>query len=307
MDKKDKSPSRISRRDASQRISRRNLLKLSIAGGATAAAGIAGLLLLRPETRGMSLQELLERINKDSISIIGDEIIRRGIEKNPNEIQLWQIASSNVPPISVTEIASDESKRQQVNDTLSKTLIDMEQSSNALISNAAKGIQSLRASGDLTIAISPPLVSKGGRPDNVTFLTALGFDSQKNKFFQQLNVNPYVLYNNPDRGLFACGLAHEYEHMQNTIKAVSTLSSEQTKYQRAKEREAKELVLEEARGFLVSARAYIEHAGFTDDLSLPAPNGSFRLSLQQDAAALILTGNNSQNPLWIDYINWKIK
>lgn len=258
--------------------------------GATLAtiAGIAGASVVG--------HEVYERFLSEK-SVVFKEADRLGIKPSEAERNLWNKGPKREPNYFVTQNRETLIKATNI---FEAAIGLARESENPIFKQTMEFFDALHATGQLRFLLRPP---GEGNEREVPMQTGTQFRGGSNLWV--LEVSARWIINKQDPINTALFLAHEIEHIRNEYNVVNelvrknpnTTDAQKNNVLGARHANRKEAIAEEARGYGVSAKAFIWHAGLT--LSIPGNQETDNL---KRAVGFIKAGSKVDSPAWLDYI-----
>lgn len=259
-------------------LTRRQLL-FGAAGGGLAALGI-----------GIIASENSRRKNTDPeevSKVISAEIRRSKTAPDLSEQQLWQNAYQRTRITS----PSTEETYPQVLTRFNQTVQNMTASKNKYLRHAAEVLLSQQNS--LIISVHDSL-----RSGNIERHMGIGSIIHDNRFARDLVIDQDLALNNSNGLSFAISLAHEAQHLEDSISFQNTLPENLTPQERVGRETARlqsDYIIGEARAYATESETLLESLRLGVTTELP-------YSMLYVAAEYVKAGKNRDNHDWKDFI-----
>lgn len=273
------------------------------------AAGFIGLSACNPQHESTNTPlsptptaknaEAVERFPMTDQQIVAQEASRWGVSLSSNEAKMWQTEGYNKlaykRPI-------NEKAVKQATERVPKVLELMERSENPYLSQSATFLFNLYALGQLTFSLETEPI-KASRAKNTGLATVAVLEDGKLHYLIMIDAEEMI--NNSNSTLLALQLAHESEHIKNSINIIQSLPSSLTpeeiiRKEIERNENIDEFILEESMAWAWESWAYIYQYGL-------GFRGIVRTNIHQHAAAFIQNGNgNPATPEWQRYVAQEI-
>lgn len=232
-----------------------------------------------------------EKIPKDDLSLIKEEIKRLGIKPNLYEQSLW--AKIVFPPLRNVNF-QDKGFQNEVAVRLIETLNVMERSENPYFKEAIAILKPLRAQDRLTIGVSTTT------PEEASARTYQVIKEGELRLVLEYSISTAL---GKKYGIdIALKITHEAQHVKDMVSWDNPSLSLQERFdlQSKRREDPREFLRGEARAYAIQARAFIWQVGLMNITpSLPDTNTDL-------AANFLRNGGKEDSPGWLQYIrqNW---
>lgn len=249
-----------------------------------------------------------ERLPKTDEQIIMGEVSRLDIKLSAREAQMWQ--TEGYSKLSYKRPVNQDTIKEAT-ESVPKVLELMERSENPYLNQSAIFLFDLYTLGQLTFSLeTEPIKASHAKTTSLATVSVL----EEGKLHYLIMIDAEELINNSNSTILAFQLAHESEHIKNSINIISALPSSFTPEQiLSKEIERSnnidEFIKEESMAWAWESRAYIYQYGL-------GFRGIVKTNIHQHAAAFIENSNgNPETPEWQQYVareilgikNWQPK
>ena len=243
-----------------------------------------------------TLQPGIEKTAMSNMNIVGQEVLRLGIQQNQAEQRRWQTKGYNR---SLTKIPLNETAIIEAQRRVAVTLMLMEESNNPYFREAAEYFLPLVRSGEASHSLYPAeRLNKGKHSLQTNVINKDG----RLHWYIGIAIDE-VLYNS-DSVVLASELAHEIEHVRNMRKFQESLTSlsidERIEREIQRQKNPREQIIEEAQAYGIAAQAYIYQAGL---LGYVTSGGSIH---DERAARFVESGVDINSPSWRNYVAYTL-